>query len=87
MEVAMSSLMRSLGVDRLSEAEQVQLAEEIFESLGEDREPPPMSDALRQELDRRVALLDANPNAVSTWDEVKGRVLARLKNGATRTKS
>ena len=41
----MSSLIRSLGVDQLSEAEQVQLAEEILESLGADREPPPISEA------------------------------------------
>ena len=75
----MSSLMRSLGVDRLSEAEQVQLAEEILDSLGEDREPPPLSDALRQELDRRIAFLDANPDAVTPWAEVKARILARLK--------
>jgi putative addiction module component (TIGR02574 family) len=79
MEVTMSSLMHSLGVDQLSEAEQVQLAEEILESLGEDREPPPLSDAMRSELDRRVALLDANPDAVTPWAEVKARILARLK--------
>jgi putative addiction module component (TIGR02574 family) len=78
MEVTMSSLMRFLGVDRLSEAEQVQLAEEIFESLGEDREPPPLSDMLRSELDRRVAFLDANPDSGRPWQEVKARILARL---------
>jgi putative addiction module component (TIGR02574 family) len=75
----MSSLMRSLGVDRLSEAEQVQLAEEILESVGVDREPPPLTEAHWQELDRRLALLDANPDAVSPWEEVEARVLARLR--------
>jgi putative addiction module component (TIGR02574 family) len=55
------------------------LAEEILDSLGEDREPPPLSDALRQELDRRIAFLDANPDAVTPWAEVKARILARLK--------
>jgi putative addiction module component (TIGR02574 family) len=79
MEVAMSSLMRSLGVDRLSEELQVQLAEEILESVGTDREPPPITEAQWQELDRRLALLDANPDAVSPWEEVEARVLARLR--------
>jgi putative addiction module component (TIGR02574 family) len=74
----MSSLMSSLGVDRLSEAEQVQLAEEILESLGADREPPPISEATMRELDRRVAYLDAHPDAGSPWEEVKARILARL---------
>ena len=75
----MSSLMSSLGVDRLSEAEQVQLAEEILESVGEDREPPPVTEVQWQELERRLALLDANPGAVSPWEEVEARVLARLR--------
>jgi len=74
----MSTLMTTLGIDRLSEAEQVQLAEEILDSLGADREPPPISDAVRRELDRRIAYLDANPNAGAPWAEVKARILARL---------
>ena len=76
----MPSLMSSLGVDRLSEAEQVQLAEEILDSLGDNREPPPLSEALRDELGRRIASLQANPDAVSMWAEVKARVLARLRS-------
>jgi putative addiction module component (TIGR02574 family) len=79
MEVTMSSLMSALGVDRLSEAEQVQLAEEILENVGADREPPPVTEAQWQELERRLALLDANPDAVSPWEEVEARVLARLR--------
>jgi putative addiction module component (TIGR02574 family) len=78
MEVTMSSMMRSLGVDRLSEAEQIQLAEEILDNLKGDRESPPLSDALRRELDRRVAFLDANPDLGTPWAEVKARILARL---------
>ena len=74
----MTSLMTSLGIDRLSEAEQVQLAEEILESVA-DREPPPLSEALRRELDRRLAYSDANPGAGSPWEEVKARILARLQ--------
>jgi putative addiction module component (TIGR02574 family) len=75
----MSTLRVALGIDRLSEAEQVQLAEEILESLSADRALPPLTDAQRRELDRRIALLDANPDAVRPWAEVKARVLARLE--------
>jgi putative addiction module component (TIGR02574 family) len=75
----MSTLMSSLGVDRLSPAERVQLVEEILDSLDANREPPPLTDAQRQELDRRLAILEANPAGASAWEEVEARVLARLR--------
>ena len=74
----MSSLMTKLGIDRLSEAERTQLLDELLDSFAGDREPPPMSEALKQELDRRIAYLDAHPEAGSPWEEVKARILARL---------
>jgi putative addiction module component (TIGR02574 family) len=75
----MSSLMVSLGIDRLSTAERLQLVGEILDSLGTDREPPPLTEAQRRELDRRVAALEANPAGLSPWEEVEARVLARLR--------
>ena len=74
----MSKLMTSLGVDRLPAAEQLQLAHEILDSLEAEPELPPISEAQRRELERRVALLDANPEAVSRWDDVEARIRARL---------
>jgi len=73
----MSSLMSALGVDKLSPAEQLHLVEEILESLAHDSSAP-LTEAQRQELRRRVALLDANQTTVSSWEEVEARVLARL---------
>lgn len=75
----MSSLMDSLGIDRLSTAERLQLVEEILDSLEDQREPPPLTDARRQELDRRLAALDADPAAVRPWSEVEARILERLR--------
>lgn len=74
----MSSLMNALGIDRLSVADRVQLAEEILDSLDANREPPALSEDQRRELDRRLADVEANPAALSPWDEVEARVLARL---------
>lgn len=75
----MGSLMTSLGIDRLSSAERSQLLEELLDSLDTEREPPILSEAQRQELDRRLAILEADPAAVSAWEEVEARVLARLR--------
>jgi putative addiction module component (TIGR02574 family) len=75
----MSQLMTALGLDRLSVPERLQLLQELSDSLGADAPESPLSDAQKQELDRRLAALDADPSAVRPWDEVEARILARLK--------
>ncbi len=75
----MSSLMSSLGVDRLSEAEQLQLVQEILTRLDANQESAVVTVAQRRELDRRLAILDAAPDATSPWSEVEARVLATLE--------
>ena len=75
----MPSLMQSLGVDRLSAAEQLQLVGEILDNLNDEATVSPLTDAQRHELDRRLALLEADPDRGSPWEEVEARVLARLR--------
>jgi putative addiction module component (TIGR02574 family) len=75
----MSSLMSGLGIDRMSVPDRLQLVEEIWDSLGPVAEPPPLSDAQRQELDRRLAASDANPQAARPWEEVEARILGKLQ--------
>jgi putative addiction module component (TIGR02574 family) len=75
----MSSLMVTLGIDRLSATERLQLAQEIFESLDAEGDRPDITDAQRAELDRRLDALETNPKPTSTWEEVEARVLARLR--------
>ncbi len=71
----MSSLFDSLGIDRLSEAERIQLISEIWDSLPEDDQPPPeLTDEQSRELDRRIALMDADPGSCRPWDEVESRI-------------
>jgi putative addiction module component (TIGR02574 family) len=71
--------MTQLGIDRLSTEDRMRLVEEILESLDADREPPPLTEAQRQELDRRIALLEADPSRGTPWEEVEARILAKLK--------
>lgn len=75
----MASLLNSLGIDRLSVEDRLQLVQEIWDSIeAEDVERLPLTEAQKQELDRRVAALDANPEAVTPWEEVEARAWARL---------
>jgi putative addiction module component (TIGR02574 family) len=74
----MSALMLSLGVDRLTPQEQLCLVAEILDSLAECPDPP-ITNAQRRELDRRLANLDAGDTTVSPWPEVEARILGRLQ--------
>lgn len=74
----MSSLLTSLGIDRLSPAERVRLISEIWDSLPE-QPPPVLTDEQGQELDRRLALIEADPTTLRPWAEVEARVLGKLR--------
>jgi putative addiction module component (TIGR02574 family) len=75
----MSPIIHSLGIDRLSRDERLVLVQEIWESIAAEQPPAILSEAQRQELERRVQGDDANPNDVVPWDEVRSEALARLK--------
>ena len=66
----MASLLTSLGIDRLSPAERLRLISEIWDSLPE-QPPSDLTDEQGQELDRRLALMDADPTALRPWAEVE----------------
>jgi putative addiction module component (TIGR02574 family) len=74
----MSSLLSSLGIDRMSVNDRLQLLHEIWDSLESEMEQSPLTDAQRSELDRRTAALDANPADVIPWEEVEARARARF---------
>ena len=75
----MPSLITSLGIDRLSHAERLQLLAEILDSLEADAEALPLTETQRRELDHRLAILEADPDALSDWDEVRSRLVAKLR--------
>ena len=70
----MSSLMSSLGLERLSTEERVQLVSEILDSLP----PDPLTDDEDREITRRLASMDANPRAMRPWPEVEAGILRSL---------
>ncbi len=70
----MSPTLQSLGIDRLSVAERLRLVEEIWDSISESPDELPIPEWHRQELDRRLAACKANPEAGSSWEEVKARL-------------
>ena len=66
---------------RLSVAERLDLLEKIWDSPQNFPDSVPMTDAQRQELDRRVADLEKNPDAVESWEKVQEYVRQRKRSG------
>ena len=74
----MGALLKSLGIDRLSVEERLELVEDLWDSIAEEDAATSLTDAQRAELDRRLAEYAANPNDVVPWKEVKASITARL---------
>lgn len=64
------------AVMALSPAEKYQLIDDIQASIPEDHDEP-WADALYAEIERRMALTDADPSRLVSWEDVKARILAR----------
>jgi putative addiction module component (TIGR02574 family) len=64
---------------KLSPAERVQLAEDLWDSVAAEPEGlPPLSDAERAEIERRLAEHARDPAEAAAWDEVRARLWSRL---------
>ena len=70
----MDANVKSLGIDRLSLAERILLVEEIWDSIAAEAEALEFPQSHKEELERRLADRDANPDAGSSWEDVKTRL-------------
>jgi len=74
-EIDISDLMR------LSVAERIRLAEDLWDSVAREAEADPdllpLTAEERDELDRRLADYEAHPETSVPWEEVKARLLER----------
>jgi putative addiction module component (TIGR02574 family) len=70
----MSRTLKSLGIDQLSVGERLALLGELWDSIAAEPDQVPITEAQKQDLQRRLAAIEANPTAGSTWEEVKARL-------------
>lgn len=75
----MAVSMADLGLDRLSADDRLSLVEQIWDSLATEAEATPLTAAQRDELDRRLALHEANPDQAVPWEQVRDRALKRAR--------
>ena len=71
----MSPAMRTLGIDKLPAAERIVLLQDIWDSLVDEEAVPEVTEAQKRDLDRRLARLDAHPENVLTWEQIKESIL------------
>jgi len=62
----------------LTPEERLQLAEDLWDSIAPE-DLPPLTDAQKRELDRRIDEHQKNPGRASPWDEVRARLWSRYK--------
>jgi putative addiction module component (TIGR02574 family) len=75
----MPSRLEALGIDRLSLEERIALVQEIWDSIASEAQQSALTEAQRQEVDRRLAAHRANPQAAIPWAQVEAEAFARLR--------
>ena len=75
----MPPTLQELGIDRLSLEDRLRVAQAFWESVAVEVGQASLSDAQRRELERRLADSIARPDAVTPWEVIKERALARAR--------
>jgi putative addiction module component (TIGR02574 family) len=63
-------------ISQLSITERIQLAEDLWDSIVDRSDRIPLTDAQKQELDRRLDDYQQEPTAGSSWEAVKQQLMA-----------
>lgn len=69
---------RPIVVDELTTDERVDLIGRLWDSLDADAAAP-MTESLRQELVRREADADSDPESGEAWESVRDRLMKRVR--------
>lgn len=70
---AMHPLLKT-EISQISVADRLSLIDLLWESMAENPDLLPVPETQQQELDRRLANLESDPVAGSSWEAVKARI-------------
>jgi putative addiction module component (TIGR02574 family) len=63
---------------KLTVAERIQLAEDLWDSIAAKPDALPLTDTQRAEIERRLAEHDRDPESAIPWEEARGRLHQRF---------
>ncbi|HEX7075602.1 MAG TPA: addiction module protein [Hyphomicrobiaceae bacterium] len=69
---------RAIDIEKLDAEQKLRLIEELWDSLNDDPSQVPLTQAHREELDRRLDEIEEGDDAGIPWDEVLSRIRKRL---------
>ncbi len=78
-DVTVTPTIEELGLDQLSIEDRLAVAESIWNSVSREIAAAPLTAPQRAELERRLADSIARPDAVTSWEVIKARALARAR--------
>ena len=64
-------------ITALSIEDRIHLVQAIWDSVAAEQTYPDLTEAQQEELDRRIAAHEANPDNVLTWEEIKASLRKR----------
>ncbi len=62
---------------KLSTSERIQLVEDLWDSIAQNPELVPVTDAQKAELDRRLTRFTQNSTTTRSWEDVKNRLVSK----------
>jgi putative addiction module component (TIGR02574 family) len=74
----MNASLKALGIDRLGVEERLALFGEIWDSIAADSAAVPLTIEQTQELERRLAAHEKNPEDAIPWADVKASITKLL---------
>ena len=66
-------------VESWSVDDRLRLVREVWDRLTSAGYDPELPDEMKRELDRRIDEMDRHPETGVPWEDVKARILARLR--------
>lgn len=75
----MPPTIESLGIDKLSVEDRLQLVSAIWDSIAEDSPTLLITESQKTELDRRLEDKKKNPDDFAPWEQVRAEALGRIR--------
>jgi putative addiction module component (TIGR02574 family) len=70
----MAQSLSDVAIKQLSVAERLDLISTLWDSIPDSLDALPIPESHREELERRLAAADADPDAAIPWEEVRRRL-------------